>query len=260
MFHDEHESMVSFPLTAYDKRDWSLEYLDFILPRAVSRRIAALCKRERCRISPLLQYVANAAVIESHAQLEGDFYRSVLGNTFSTIAMYKRPRRVHIGFHASAQNSLMEYHRRMPLKSAAFWTLMRRLSRTEVVDGNIVALYRNKFPVFNFKKFVHHTWDDLIGARSMGPPTISNPGKMALNREGFALRMTECNFFASPAVGWGGAYLLVLTTIADVAEWNVAFNYGRQFFDKQTAHTIVGKIREKLEFIGSSETNHRAKL
>merc|ERR1712157_696440 len=95
MFADENESMVAFPLRAYDKTDWTLAYVDFILPADLSKRITSLCKREKCRISPLLQYVTNAAVIESHEELTGDFYRAIVGNTFSTIPMYEQPKNVH---------------------------------------------------------------------------------------------------------------------------------------------------------------------
>ena len=43
------------------------------LLKELSANIMALCKREECRISPMLQYVVNAAVIESHAQLTDPF-------------------------------------------------------------------------------------------------------------------------------------------------------------------------------------------
>ena len=175
--------LLAFPLGKYDKNNWEIAYQYSTLPMDASLKIIKICKQQKARMSSLVQYIANAAVIEAHNDiLTKDYYKTVINNTFRTTPMYKKPKNVYCGMHSASYCTVIEYYKNAPLNSDQFWDTIRKIGRSLVTDERVKKIYKNKFPWMNTKKFLNQTWDmeGYYGEIPM-PPTITNPGIMQAN-------------------------------------------------------------------------------
>merc|ERR1712032_1035442 len=162
--------------------------------------------------------------------------------------------------HSCAYNKVIPWYRNIAVNSEPFWDIIAKIGDLELTDDRVIKLYKNKFPVFNFKRFLNYTWNDMIGKRSMGPPTVSNPGRFDWNRPHYKHRVIRANCGSNPAIGFGAPYLLTACTVKGVDELTLSFNYGTQYFSKAKASQILHTITHNLKNIASASSEITSKL
>ena len=136
---------LTFPLKEWDPYDYALDVKHFQLSKSVSENIKRHCKANKVHMSSLLQYFATEALIECHGEdLKEDRYDTMMNNVFSTIPMYKRPKRVHLGIHSCAYLSVMKWRRNVEMNSTAFWETLREISAQVLDDGMVSKVYKGK--------------------------------------------------------------------------------------------------------------------
>ena len=175
--------LLAFPLGNYDKNKWESDCQSAILNSEVSLKIIDICKQQKAKVSSLMQYITNAAVIEAHNDiLTKDYYKTVINNTFRTTPMYKKPSNIYSGMHSASYCTFIEYYKNAKANSDQFWDVIRKISRSLVTDERVKKIYKNKFPWLNVKRILNESWDmkGWFGELPF-PPIISNPGLVNIN-------------------------------------------------------------------------------
>eukprot|EP01083_Nonionella_stella_P049397 131657_1 len=253
------KKMVAFPLCeSYDKYNFNIDFIQIGFTKTETVRIKKQCQTNKVHISSLLQYIVNAAMIESYPEaLCNDYYETVIGNVFSSIPLYREPNKIPIGIHASSYYNVIPYERNTKIGSVSFWKMIHQIS-AKLLDRDkdqkrIRNIYKKKFPFMNMKKFLQYAWDDR--SNWMGklpcPPTVTNPGVFNLNKPHWKHQIVDSFGSANPGVGMGAAYLLGAGTVQGIDEMGLNFTYGTQFISREKATEITNRIKQKMQQIAA---------
>ena len=133
-------------------------------------------------------------------------------------------------------------------------------------DDMVSKVFKNKFPYINAKKFMRFILDhedeayDIFKGRGFGLCTITNPGLMRMNKDGWKHKIIESYGAANPGVGMGAMYILTGAMIKGIDKMRIGMAYGVQHLTEHVAQEFMDKLQAKLELIGSSNTNYKSKL
>eukprot|EP01084_Bolivina_argentea_P037859 70005_1 len=258
------KEFLTFPLKAYNKKDYSINFKTFRLSHKISKGLRKQCKLHKIHMSSLFQYLAIAALIECHDVLKDNYYKTQANNVFTTIPMYKDPdfKKVYLGIHACGYGTVIEYYRNIKIGSDKFWDNLGKIDAQVLNDNMVSKVYKNKFPYMNLKKFMRFWLNDEseIFKGIGGAPTITNPGLMDINKDYWKHKITESYGGANPGVGMGAVFLLGGTTIKGVGGLRMNCIYGKQHLSETKATMFMDKLQQKLKVIGGFKTNYQSKL
>eukprot|EP01084_Bolivina_argentea_P255096 428977_1 len=257
--------MLRFPASPYNKYDFNLGWVGQIVSKTITNKFVQICKYKKVHISSVLQYIANASFIECKSDIfTKTYYKTITGNTFSTMPLYLEPNKLRYGCHASNYWTVIEYDKNVKMGSDKFWKFIERISAQVLNDDLVRTLYRGKFPFWNMKKMAKWGWENgdnlLIGKVGFGPPTITNPGVLEFHGKNDKYKVLEFLGGANPMVGAGASYLLSAATIKYIGEMNLNLCFGTQFFTQKEAQQMMDKIKQKFIIIANSNVNFTSKL
>merc|ERR1712173_299202 len=100
----------------------------------------------------------------------------------------------------------------------------------------------------NIKKFMKDLMNDkkvanLLNERSLGAPTVTNPGVMNLNKATWKYKVSEFYPGTNPGVGMGAPFLLGGTVIKGVDEMGLSLIYGVQHISDTMAERLVDEMK-----------------
>eukprot|EP01083_Nonionella_stella_P115073 340747_1 len=256
MFNTE---FLQFPLQhPYNRHDFTMDYVLCPLSKSVSLNIKRACKSHKVHISSVLAYIVNAAMIEAHNDiLTNDSYKTMIGNVFTTVPMYRKEKRTpQVGIHAGGYLTVIQYYKETEIGSDKWWNLIHKISDQVLNDKKIHNIYKSKFPYMNIKKYMHYAMDDkynVIGDRAMAAPSISNPGVFDVNKDFYKYKMLGFFGVANPGVGWGAPYIVGGATIKGIDQMVLNFGYGTQYLSNKTAKRVTHKMKQMFNKIASPQ-------